>query len=669
MKQINHREQQQFQTHQIITVLFILILAIISPVDASGSKMTIGDVILKTDQLRNLTHTGGTNIPVGVISNGVIGLKNSQQSGDLPSEVLVLKEGDRSEGTAMLEIIHDIAPDAPLIYADFGGGNEQSFVTAVENLIASGARVIVDDVGFLQVPYFEDGTLASRFNQILEEHSDIILISAAGNDADAHYQGFFSDDGTGYHSFAGKTGIPVTINPGGTISVFLQWDDLFRTSSNDYNLYLFQSGQMIGMSERPQTGSEIPIEKFTYQNMGKQPVQAEIRISKARENTEPKNLEIFINARKDQVTVANEFLIPEDSIVGQAAVPRVISVAAISPENIPNVAKFSSNGYVTITWPQPERRLKPDITGVSNVDVTGSGGFPKKFVGTSAAAPHIAGLLALEWSLFPNMPADEIRKTLINSTLELGAPGWDPAFGYGLPDALKMYEQLKTESTESSTELITSPIVKVPPGLVEPVVDPPGVIMGPMTITEPGIYTLGTDIYDYSGIIIRILVSDVTIIGAGYTVEGTTVQFADEVPGSKTGIIIQSLDNTRIRNIVIQDISITSTTRGIAGSGVDGLIINRCQLPFNTNGIELRDSKDGIITNCVISGNSNTGIIVTDGSDNTTIENNKITNNLFSIKSEGSTNTHLKNNDISDNRRDNETPTEIRPEPAPAPVL
>lgn len=662
----NRRGSEQFQTQCIIIVSLILILVIISPVQAAGSKMTVGDIILKTDQLRQLTQTGGANISIGVISNGVIGLKNSQQSGDLPSKVLVLNEGDRSEGTAMLEIIHDIAPDAPLIYADFGGGNERSFVTAIENLIASGARVIVDDVGFLEVPYFEDGATASRLNQILEEHPDIILISAAGNNADAHYQGVFSDDGTGYHSFEGKTGIPVTIYPGGTIEVHLQWDDPFRTSPNDYNLYLFQGGQLISMSERPQTGSEKPTEKFTYQNTGKIPVLAEIRISKTGGNTEPKTLEVFINARKDKVIIADEFLIPEDSIIGQAAVPNVISVAAISPGNTSNIAKFSSNGYVTHSWPQPETRLKPDITGVSNVDVTGSGGFPKKFTGTSAAAPHIAGFIALEWSLFPTLPADDIRKVLFSSTLELGAPGWDPAFGYGLPDALRMYKQLQADYGVNSTGTIKPPIVQAASGLMEPIVSPLGVIMGPITITEPGIYTLGTDIVDYSGIIIRVVSSDVTITGAGYSIEGTSVQFTDEAPIFKTGIIIQSLDNTRISNVKIQDIIITSTTAGIAGTAVDGLKIDKCQLSFNTNGIELRDSKDSVITNCVFSGNSNTGIIVTDGSDNTTIENNKINNNLFGINTEGSTNNHLNNNDINDNRRNNEVPPKIQPEPKPA---
>ena len=643
-------------------VILFFILMITSPVEGIGSKTTVGDKILKTDQLRNETHSEGENIPIGVISNGLSGMKNAQASGDLPEQIYIISHGERSEGTAMLEIIHDIAPGAPLLYADFGGGKDEEFVSAVENLVASGARVIVDDVGFLQVPYFEDGTSAARLQELLKNNPDVILVSAAGNNADAHYQGNFSPDINGYHLFNGQTGIPVTINPGGTISVFLQWNDPFGSSGNDYNLYLEENGKLIGMSERPQTGSDIPIEKFTYQNTGKQPVNAEIRVTRANNQIEEKTLEIFINARKDKFTIPDTYLIPEDSIIGHAALPDVISVAAISPDDIPNIAKFSSNGYVTITWPEPMVREKPDISGVSGVEVTGSGGFPKKFTGTSAAAPHIAALIGLEWSLFPDLPAKDIKKALFESSLELGSPGWDSSFGYGLPDALKMYELLKSKAS-GSAEAVTPPVVQIPEELLKPKEVSQGMIMGPVTITEPGTYTLGTDILDYSGIIITIASSDVTIIGGGHTIEGTSVQFVDETPIYQSGIVIQSPDNSKIRNVLLQDVKVTSTAGAIAGSGVEGLVIEGCQLPFNTNGIELKDSKDGVITNCVISGNSNTGIIVSDGSDNTTIENNKITNNLFGLNTEGSTNTHLKNNDISNNKRDNETTA-----PIPAPV-
>lgn len=75
-------------------------------------------------------------------------------------------------------------------------------------------------------------------------------------------------------------------------------------------------------------------------------------------------------------------------------------MAAISPDKVSAIERYSSQGFVTITYPQVSIRQKPDVTGINNIEVSGAGGFPKTFPGTGAAAPHIAGLLALEWSLF-----------------------------------------------------------------------------------------------------------------------------------------------------------------------------------------------------------------------------------------------------------------------------
>ena len=56
----------------------------------------------------------GTGVKVCVLSDGVDSLAASQATGELPADVDVLpgEEGDGDEGTAMLEIIHDMAPGA-----------------------------------------------------------------------------------------------------------------------------------------------------------------------------------------------------------------------------------------------------------------------------------------------------------------------------------------------------------------------------------------------------------------------------------------------------------------------------------------------------------------------------------------------------------------------------
>jgi len=650
-------------------IILCIGFVISEPVFGAGQAYTIGDVILKTDQLRNLTGADGSGIGVGVISNGAGGLMQAQQSGDLPQNVIVLMNGRGSEGTAMMEIIHDIAPGATLLYHDFGGGAQNDFIYAIESLIDAGARIIVDDVGFLQVPYFEDGYTAQNLNRILDEHPEVILVSAAGNNAEIHYQAKFSDDGSGYHSFDGMRGIPIAIQPGGMFSAFLQWDDMYGNSANDYNLYLEENGELIALSERIQDGSTLPEEKFTYINDGKSLVQAELRIKKENPSVEDKNIELFINAQKDKVYITRQHLVIEDSIIGQAAVPRVLSVAAISPEKVNSIERYSSQGFVTISYPESTVRQKPDITGINNVAVSGAGGFPKKFPGTSAAAPHIAGLLALEWSLFPSIPADDMRNALLSTALELGEPGWDPAFGYGLPDAIKMYEKLQGLKPDNPLD---SSLAQKPVKSIQSKMEPPvmlsgsGEITGPVIITSPGTYTLGKDIVHSAGSIITIMSSDVTIQGGGKRIEGLSVQFIDNTPIDQNAILIQSPDSGKLKNVVIRDMVIEGTTNAIIGKKLEKLHIDGCTLSHNAIGIGLYGSDNGLIENCLLSGNSYKGLAIKDGSSDNLVKGNTIEKNLYGIDTIGSVNTILEDNIIRDNRREDiYTPKEQAPDIIP----
>ena len=96
----------------------------------------------------------GTGIKIGVISDGVDSLAVSQATGDLPGFVDVGSNANGGdEGTAMLEIIHDIAPGADLAFHTAFPTSVQ-FLNAIEFFISIGADIIVDDVGFLTQPYF-----------------------------------------------------------------------------------------------------------------------------------------------------------------------------------------------------------------------------------------------------------------------------------------------------------------------------------------------------------------------------------------------------------------------------------------------------------------------------------------------------------------------------------
>ena len=61
--------------------------------------------------------------------------------------------------------------------------------------------MIVDDLAFYDQPFFEDGALAQKVSTLVQS-GNVVYISAAGNDAQLHYQNTFLASPTGnYHDF------------------------------------------------------------------------------------------------------------------------------------------------------------------------------------------------------------------------------------------------------------------------------------------------------------------------------------------------------------------------------------------------------------------------------------------------------------------------------------
>jgi subtilisin family serine protease len=55
--------------------------------------------------------------------------------------------------------------------------------------------------------------------------------------------------------------------------------------------------------------------------------------------------------------------------------------------------------------------------------------------GTSMATPHVSGVAALIWNNAPGCNADDVRTAMGATAEDLGAPGRDAAYGYGLVQA------------------------------------------------------------------------------------------------------------------------------------------------------------------------------------------------------------------------------------------
>ncbi|HJQ85080.1 MAG TPA: S8 family serine peptidase, partial [Candidatus Binatia bacterium] len=385
-----------------------------------GAVTSEGDLAARADLVR-ADGFDGTGIVVGVVSDGADGIAASQATGDLPEVTVPLDEGclpgEGEEGTAMLEVVHDLAPGARLLFS--GAATSLEFVAAVRCLVAAGARVIVDDLGFYGEPYFRDGAVALAARAAVV--AGVSYVTAAGNDAQGHVEQLFRPALCGdFHAFGpGSSDCTehVVVAPFDALDCTLQWNDPFGEAANDYDLLLVdENGDLLVESDDPQQGAEDPIERIEWTNPDA--VERRLGIRVRREAGEARVLEMFCHGGR------LEYLSPASSVFGHAAVTEVLTVAAIdvADPGRDDVEPFSSRGPAHLFFPV-EDRAKPDLAAFDQVATTVPGLAP--FVGTSAAAPHVAAVAALLLAKNPFLAPVDVAAALRAGAVDVGPLGPD----------------------------------------------------------------------------------------------------------------------------------------------------------------------------------------------------------------------------------------------------
>ncbi|MCL7487095.1 MAG: S8 family serine peptidase [Desulfobulbaceae bacterium] len=420
--------------------------------DTSEGDIAHGaDTARKKYSLTGKNIKTGQGIKVGVLSDSVDYLSYVQSLGDLPGvTVLQNAPGNSGEGTAMLEIIHDLAPDARLYFATAWNG-KASFASNIKALANAGCDVIVDDVGYLDESPFQDDIISRAVNTVTSQ--GVLYFSAAGNGGNLNdgTSGVWEGDYRPYsividgqlaevHDFGGGDWTNRITRDAGCYTLF--WSDPLGASNNDYDLYLLDptGTTVVGESSAYQDGFQDPLEGFCLAD-GEDVTNYHLVV--ARFNGQNRFLHLSANSgRLVHVT--------DGQIWGHPAAVDAFAVAAVNAQNrtspfagTENVEPYTSDGPRRVFY-YPDGtpinldfsstggalRLKPDIAAADCVR-TATPGF-SRFCGTSAAASHAAAIAALMLSGKPDLTVAQARQAFINSSFDIEAPGWDRDSGHGL---------------------------------------------------------------------------------------------------------------------------------------------------------------------------------------------------------------------------------------------
>ena len=97
--------------------------------------------------------------------------------------------------------------------------------------------MIGDDIFWLNEPFFQDGQVAQAVNNA--KAAGVTYFASAGNRARQSWEGTYTDSG-GFHNFAGgdTTQSIVSVPPGSTIGVALQWNEPWGAATTDIDAFL-----------------------------------------------------------------------------------------------------------------------------------------------------------------------------------------------------------------------------------------------------------------------------------------------------------------------------------------------------------------------------------------------------------------------------------------------
>ncbi len=418
--------------------VYLAILCLSLPVFASGTLVSQGVSSIGADAWHTAGYDG-RGVTIAVIDIGFYGYRDLLGT-ELPPTSRLMTRGfgtsvaqdaaenteDAAHGTAVAEIVYDIAPGADYIFIAIDGDDAEA--EALTWLLTQNVDIIVASLG--GPPFCLPGE-TDRLESVYREvrNAGILYVAAAGNEGASNWTGRFTDqDGDGVHEFSsGNEWLEVYLSEGEPIDLYLQWDDdLCSASANDYILkvtdykdtVLFENdydNALDGPTE--EIVEAAPYEGYYYLVIEKYAADRDAWLTLTWTNGPE-----FDTYKRDRSILVNQ----------PALSTHVMAVGAIDWNQF-QIASYSAGG------PTREGLIKPDIVAPTCVVTASYGGDARDyredadcgFPGTSAAAPHAAGAAVLVKQAFPEFTADELQAYLEAHAIDMGKPGKDNVYGAG----------------------------------------------------------------------------------------------------------------------------------------------------------------------------------------------------------------------------------------------
>jgi len=488
----------------------------------TGGPVSEGDAQLDAIGARRDWGVDGAGLTVGILSDSfdqdpgaATHAADDIASGDLPgtgnpcgypTPVSVLEtfipfeagEVPGDEGRAMAQIVHDLAPASPLAFASAFNG-EPGFAANIRRLArpvalgGAGAQVVVDDVGYFEEPFFQDGPVAVAANEVAA--AGVSYFSAAGNDnlIDSGGRNIASWEAPAYRdatacppqltvlaetencmdfdpAAGSDSGFGITVAKGATLTIDLQWAEPWNGVDTDLDAFLLDAtGKPVEVESAlvGSTGNNLksqrPVEIFQWENDTGASANVQLAINRCfgvcnpeASTTSMPRLKVALLQNGSGVT-ATEYLESKEgdvvgpAIYGHAGAAGAIAVGAVPFNNSAKAESYSSRGPVTHYFapvtgatgaaplPAPLVASKPDLAATDCGVTSFFAGFSKaegvwRFCGTSAAAPHAAAVAALVRQGNPGAGATQVRSALTATARPVGALGPE-VVGAGLVDA------------------------------------------------------------------------------------------------------------------------------------------------------------------------------------------------------------------------------------------